>query len=217
MYQRGWPIVPGCSVIVRQMKKLIIAVDADDTIFDENNAVREFMNETYGFAHTEADYLVEGPFDKYWERIWNVSPEEMDEMYEAFVVSTHKANLRPIKGAFEALQKLKENYELVVVTARDHRAVELTHTALAEHYPDIFGDVHFTPLWGNGEKVTKAKICNEIGASYLIDDSFDHCILASEAGVNAFLFGDYGWNRPQELPAGIRRCGNWDEVLALIG
>lgn len=195
------------------MTKKIIAVDADDTIFDENTAVRLFMNETYGFRHTEADYMREGPFETYWERIWNVSPQKMLEMYEQFVTSTHKRNLEPITGAVDALRKLKEAYELVVVTSRDHRAVEFTHHSLAEHYPEIFSDVHFTPLWGNGEKVTKAMICNEIGASYLVDDSFEHCQLASEAGVSAILFGNYGWNCYQELPQKVTRCRDWDAVL----
>jgi 5'(3')-deoxyribonucleotidase len=203
--------------MIKHMTKPIIAVDADDTIFDENNAIRMFINETYGFNHTEADYLVDGPFYGYWERIWNVSPEAMNEMYEAFVVSAHKKNLPPIKGALEALRRLKSKYELVVVTARDDRAVEFTHKSRDEHYPEIFKDVHFVPLWGGGEKVTKAKICNEIGASYLIDDSFDHCTLAAEADVQALLFGDYGWNRFQELPAGVTRCKSWDKVLSVVG
>lgn len=199
------------------MTKQIIAVDADDTIFDENNAIRQFINKTYGYHHTEADYLVDGPFDTYWESIWNVQSDKMIEMYESFVVSEYKKNLPPIKGALKGLQKLKEKYELVIVTARDKRAVELTHQSLEEHYPNIFSDVHFTPLWGNGEKVTKAKICTEIGASYLIDDNFDHCNVAVESGVNAILFGDYGWNRFQKLPAGITRCATWRDVVAAIG
>ena len=39
------------------MTKKIIAVDADDTLFDENTAVRLYMNHHYGFNHTEADYV----------------------------------------------------------------------------------------------------------------------------------------------------------------
>ncbi len=198
------------------MTKQIIAVDADDTIFDENTAVRLFMNDTYGFKHTEADYLTEGPFDSYWEHIWNMDAKQTHDMYEQFVVSSYKQNLKPITGAIEVLRKLKDTYELVIVTTRDNRTTGLTHRALSEHYPDIFTDVHFTPLWGNGEKVTKAMICNEIGATYLIDDSFEHCKLAAEDDVKAILFGDYGWNRTQDLPPTISRCKNWEEVRELI-
>lgn len=198
------------------MAKKIIAVDADDTIFDENTAIRLFINDHYGFTHTEADYLVEGPFEDYWERIWNLDPEQTGAMYEKFVTSSYKENLKPIQGAVEVLRKIRRKYELVIVTSRDNRTTELTHRALAEHYPEIFSDVHFTPLWGNGEKVTKAKICNEIGASYLIDDSFEHCKLAAEANVSALLFGRYGWNKYQDLPKGVTRCKDWDEVWRIL-
>lgn len=78
------------------MNKPIIAVDADDTIFDENNAIRLFINNKYGFNHTEEDYLVDGPFDNYWERIWKVNPEKMDAMYEEFVTSPEKASASSI-------------------------------------------------------------------------------------------------------------------------
>lgn len=199
------------------MTKKIIAVDADDTIFDENTAIRLYMNDNYGFHHTEADYLVEGPFDNYWERIWNLDQQQTHDMYEKFVVSSYKENLKPVNGAIQILKKLKDKYELVIVTSRDNRTTGLTHRALSEHYPTIFSDVHFTPLWGNGEKVTKAKICQEIGASYLIDDSFQHCELASEAGVNAILFGTYGWNCYQTLPDSIVSCKNWEEVWGVLG
>ena len=194
----------------------IIAVDADDTLFDENNAVRLYMNETYGFQHTVDDYMAAGPYDNFWEKIWNRSPEETQEMFESFVRSTYNENLQPVEGAVPVLKELKDKYELVIVTSRDQRNIEMTHASLALHYPAIFAEVHFVPLWGNGEKVTKAKICNEIGASYLIDDNFDHCKLAAEAGVTAILFGDYGWNREQELLDGMVRCNDWDAVRNVL-
>jgi FMN phosphatase YigB (HAD superfamily) len=198
------------------MKKQIIAVDADDTIFDENTAVRLYMNEKYGFSHTADDYLVPGKFSRYWDTIWGTEGVQTDGLYDEFATSDAKKNLKPIPDALETLKLLKAKYELVIVTARDHRTVELTHTALAEHYPEIFSDVHFTPLWGNGEKVTKAKICTEIGASYLIDDCFEHCKLAAEAGIQAILFGTYGWNTYQALPSNVVRCKNWEEVKRII-
>src|SRR5665213_1365983 len=150
--------------------KQIIAVDADDTLFDENTAIRLFMNQTYGFQHSPEDYQTVGPHMRYWEGIWNLSPDETAAGYEAFVISAQKKDMQPLPHALEVLHELKQTYELVIITARDHRSVDMTHHSLTEHYPDIFKDVHFVPLWGDGVNVTKARICNEIGASYLIDD-----------------------------------------------
>jgi FMN phosphatase YigB (HAD superfamily) len=199
------------------MSKPILAIDADDTIYDENNALRLYINDHYGFRHTVADYQVEAPFETYWEDIWNVTPEKMSLMYKEFAHSDYKKELNPIKGALETLQKLKENYELVVVTSQGKSVVDITHYSLVKHYPDIFKDVHFVPLWGGKNKATKAQICNEIGASYLIDDSFEHCRIATEAGVKAIVFGDYGWNKSQELPEGAVRCQNRGEVFMHLG
>lgn len=198
------------------MSKPIIAVDADDTLFDENDAVRQFFNDTYGTNHTIEDYLVEGFYDTYWESIWNRSTEETWKIYEKFLASKYVQDLPPIDGAIEALIILKRDYELVIVTSRDKRNVDITHQSLEKHYPKLFSDVHFVALWGNGEKVTKAAICDEIGASYLIDDNFDHCKLATESGVKAMLYGDYGWNRTQALPAGVTRCRTWKDVLTAL-
>ncbi len=66
-------------------------------------------------------------------------------MYDKFLVSSYKKNLKPITGALQVLLKLKEKYELVLVTSRDNRTTDLTHRALSEHYPKIFSTVYFTP------------------------------------------------------------------------
>ncbi len=188
------------------MPKKIIAIDADDTLFDEINAIRLFMNENYGFQHTIADYSMPGEHMNYFQSIWGLDEEQTDAAYEAFVRSPAKENLKPLPHALEVLTFLKKRYELIIITARDNRGVGLTHKALAEHYPDIFDDVHFVSLWGDG-KQTKAQIAKTVGAGYLIDDSADHCKLAAEAGVHALLFGNYGWTK--QGTTGIQNVKDW--------
>lgn len=193
-------------------KKAVIAVDADDVLFDENNAIRLFHNERFGTNHQPADYSVDGEWGFFWEPIWQTERAETIRRYEEFIEYKLSNNLPPLPGALKVLLQLKDNFELVVVTARDERSVRMTHDALSEHYPQIFKGVHFVPLWGGGAGATKAVICSEIGASYLIDDSFENCALAAEAGVTALLFGGYGWNRSKPLSAGIVRLNSWPEV-----
>lgn len=194
------------------MRNNLIAVDADDTIFDENTAVRLFHNDRYSTKHTEEDYLAPGVYGTFWTHIWNTDEDETIRRYEEFIKHKLKYNLSPLPGALEVLQRLKKTHELVVVTSRDKRSIDMTHEALERHYSEIFKDVHFVPLWGEGKKATKALICNEIGAQYLIDDSYEHCKLAAESGVQALLFGAYGWNSAQELPTDIVRVQNWSAV-----
>ncbi len=195
------------------MKKPIIAVDADDTIFDENTAVRLFHNETYGTKHTDEDYLTPSDYYDSWANVWGVDKAEADKRYEAFILYKLEHNIPPLADALAVLKELQKDYELVVVTSRDERGLAMTHSALMEHYADIFSDVHFVPLWGGGNAdATKAEICKAIGAGYLIDDSYDHCVLAAEVGVEALLFGTYGWNQHQPLKPGMIRALDWAAV-----
>ncbi len=60
--------------------------------------------------------------------------------------------------------------------------------------------------------VTKAEICQKIGAFALLDDSISHLVECAEVGVDGYLFGDYPWNQVEELPNGIVRCLDWQEV-----
>lgn len=195
------------------MVKPIIAVDADETLFDENNAVRLFHNEKYGTNHTAEDYLVEGEFWFYWEAMWGTERAESERRYEEFIQYKLTHHLPALPGALAALQELKKKYELVVVTMRDERSVVITHDALTKQFPEVFQDVHFVPLWGGKPDATKAEICTAIGAEYLIDDSFGHCQLAAQAGIKALLFGDYGWNRTVTLSLGVTRAKDWPAVL----
>ena len=194
------------------MNRQIIAIDADDTIFDENTAVREFHNQAYGTSHTHEDYLAPGVYGTFWEHIWDTDTEETLRRYEEFVEHKLQYNLPPLKGALDVLKWLKKSYELVIVTSRDKRSIKMTHEALEEHYPELFSGVHFVPLWGTNTKATKAQICNEIGADYLIDDSYEHCKVAAESGITSLLFGVYGWNQSQPLVTGMQRVAHWQEV-----
>jgi hypothetical protein len=58
-------------------------------------------------------------------------------------------------------------------------------------------------------KHTKAELCREIGAEYLIDDQIKHCAGAARAGLKAVLFGR---SPGAALPAGVTRAAHWDEV-----
>lgn len=193
--------------------KKTIAVDVDDVLGGENDAVREFMNAKYGFSHSTEDYLQEGPYWGYWESVWGVGPEKGAEMYEEYVKAGVKATHRPVTGSIEAINRLKQDYKLVIVTMRGDRHVEHTHKWLETHFPSTFERVEFLPLWGDKNEITKAQIATEIGAAYLIDDSVEHCTLADEAGIQAVLFGDYGWNRAFKATGSIHRAKDWQAVL----
>lgn len=196
------------------MRKTIIAVDLDDVLGDENTSIRYFINERHGFSHTPEDYDVIGEYGPYWWNIWGVSEEVGLEWYTEFVEAKVRDEIamEVIPGAIEVLKHLEKSYELVIVSSRQPEVLAVTERWLEQYYPKVFKDVHFVEIWGNGKKISKAQICQEIGASYLIDDNANHCTVAQEAGLQGLLFGDYGWNRAVKVAPGVVRVRDWQAV-----
>jgi uncharacterized HAD superfamily protein len=195
-------------------KRQTIAVDLDDVLGNEKEAVRLFINERFGFNHTPEDYLVDGEYWGYWESVWGQDTEKGEEMHQAYIDAGAKGRHEPVTGAFEAIEKLKRKFNLIIITSRGDKHVQITKVWLQNHFPDVFKRVEFIPLWGERKVITKAYIAKQLGAEFLIDDNYEHCEQAVEAGLETILFGTYGWNRRyRHLPSGMTRCDNWAEVL----
>ncbi len=101
---------------------------------------------------------------------------------------THQELL--IEGARSALESLRDNYRLEIVTARNPWRREETALFIARALPDVFDDIHFIRDY-NGDQTTKAQVCLDIGARYLIEDLDDHCEPAIAAGIEVIQFGKY--------------------------
>lgn len=196
------------------MERRRIAVDCDDVIANVNDSMREFINESYGFNHTANDYRVEGEYHRYWERIWGIPEGQSVDWFSRYISSGRMAHLMPVDGALETLEGLRARYSLVLVTARSSLEVGYTEQWLAQHAPKLFDEVAFMHQWRRDEshQVTKGDICRELGADYLIDDNYNHCAGAATLGAQAILFGEYGWNKQDELPPNVSRAKDWAAV-----
>ncbi len=199
------------------MKKQIVAIDIDDVLSDESEAVRAFINKTYGTNHTAKDYLIRAPYWGFWERVWGVDEKEGKIRHEAYITSGVKASLKVIPGAIPIIKALKKHYDLVVVTSRDKRLSDLTERWLEKHFPTTFKSIEFVHVWSDDNQSSKAIICKSIGASYLIDDNLEHCTLVAQEGITSLLFGEYGWNKSEHLPRNVLRVKNWQEIGAYFG
>lgn len=184
----------------------VIAVDIDDTLADHVEAFISWSNQEYGTAFTVDSY------SDHWSELWNTEHAETERRAIAFHEAGEHGRFMIKPGSKEVLVYLKERYDLVVVTARRQMVVEESRGWIQAHYSGIFSDVRFVPIWESNNTVTKAEICRELGASYLIDDLMRHCRLAAQAGIESLLFGDYSWNRHEELPDGVYRVQNWQHV-----
>ena len=196
------------------MKRQIIAVDIDDVLSSQVDIIIEFSNQKYGLNLSHKDFSTPGEYWGYYEKVWGVGEEEGAKRFEEFLAGMYPLTQVVSPEAKDAIQRLKKSYDLEIVTSRGVDYQNGTLQWLEDQVPDVFKGVHFVALWGNGnEKATKAKICQEIGAGYLIDDSVEHCNLAAEAGVTALLFGEWGWSKAQHIHKDVVRVVDWREVL----
>jgi 5'(3')-deoxyribonucleotidase len=189
------------------MTRKSIAIDLDDVLAAHVEAFIAFSNAHYDTNLTVDDY------SDYWASLWHVDDEEIERRAVEFHVPESVAGYAVKEEAIVALQKLHKNYDLYIVTARAKALLAITQKWIDKYFPGIFAGVHFVPIWEPNNKITKADICNQIGATYLIDDLPRHCNVAAESGLTAILFGDYAWNRHEPLDEGVIRCKTWDEIV----
>lgn len=189
------------------MSKLTIAIDADDVLAAHAEAFIEFSNQNYGTNFSLEDY------HESWGELWGIDHDETEKRAKDFYVAKSVAQYKLIKEADLAISKLSQSHRLFLVTARMQMNVNPTYEWIETYFKGVFEDIHFVPIWETNNKATKAEICRQIGADYLIDDLPRHCNLAAEAGIKALLFGDYSWNRSKAVAKGVKRVKNWQEVL----
>lgn len=193
------------------MKKPVVAVDIDDVLAAEAAFIVAYSNKHWNHTLTISDY------QEFWEEMWGVDHDEAErralELHQPGIGGSYE----PMAGAREALLRLCDDFELVVITSRRALVREETLGWLKEHVGDVFSQVVFSGIWDGGRdgahKLTKTEMLRSVGAQYLIDDQLKHCLSAGEAGIRAVLFGNYPWNQADGLPTGVTRCKDWGTVL----
>lgn len=188
------------------MKKQVIAVDCDDVLAEHVGDLVAWTNDNFGTSLRVSDY------SDHWQEFWGVDKDEVEKRSKDYHDSGRHLHLQTKPGALDTILYLKRYFDLVVVTARRNEIIDVTREWLNREYPDIFSDVLFVPIWEEGNTITKADICLGIGADYLIDDLLRHCEIAAKCGIKSVLYGNYNWNKTDELPENVTRCSDWNEV-----
>jgi 5'(3')-deoxyribonucleotidase len=158
-------------------------------------------------------HLTPDDYSEHWGEVWAINHDAVERRALEFHTPEIVGNFGVIDEAERALRSLKKHSDLIVVTARPKHTIDTTNIWLKQHFQGVFSDVHFVPVWEPNNKVTKADICKNIGADYLIDDLIRHCNVAADSGITALLFGEYGWKQREEIHPEVIRVKNWQEVL----
>jgi len=194
--------------------KSTVGIDLDDVLSDFTAPFLEWHNVRYGTDLTLEDLAAA----RYLFEAWDGTKEEAVERLPLFVQEVDLLAIEPIRGATECLDGLQEEYQLIIVSARDPEFSALTDAWIEKYFPGVFDRVILGI--GHSERgersVTKAQVCEEIGASVLVDDQVAHLTEAAEQGIRTLLFGEYPWNRTQPLPPNSLRVADWSEVYAAL-
>lgn len=195
--------------------KQTIAIDIDDTLTDSTETVRRLVNEKLGVNLSREAYLVPDQYWGYWDRVWerNGIGERITyaDILQQFIDGLHPPFL---PDAEAAIAQLAKRYDVIVVTSRDQVREVTTRQWLEEHFDGRIKDVCFTTSHDETKEFTKGQLCRQLGASLLVDDNVEHCQSALDEGLEAILFGAYGWQH--HAPAGMRRRANWREVMGVL-
>jgi 5'(3')-deoxyribonucleotidase len=194
----------------------VVAVDLDEVLGEFIPQLVKFHNANC----TESAQLSSASFFSYeFAKVWGGTRDEAIAKVHQFFDSEYFADIPVLPGAKEGVHALlRMGYRLVVVTSRQFEIELKTRDWINRHFGGCFDNIAFGNHWGlSGAKVSKASLCQELGAKYLIDDSLDYAIECSKKDMRVLLFGTYAWNAndgyPQPLPPTVTRVGNWAQVV----
>ena len=189
---------------------MIIALDLDEVIAEFHNGFIKFHNYSYKTNVSIEDfpdyYLFTGSL--------NITREQaIDRVYE-FYESEFFDQIKPFPGAIVAVNKLKENHKLYIITSRQNDLKPKTKKWLDKHLPNTFEDViHTNSFSPDGSKqLKKSEVCDQIKAEVFIDDRIEYIEECLKHGRKTILF-EAVWNKNKATPKGALKVKGWEEAL----
>lgn len=194
-------------------KKTTIAIDIDDVLSRSAEVIIEYSNNRWGTSLTIDD------FSEDFTKLWQVDDEEMRRRFDEYIELGMPFTYEHDSSAVTALGKMKANYHLIIITSRSTRLKKDTISWVNKNYPGVFKEQHiyFAGFWdeslsGDAIKRTKGELVKSLNADYLIDDQLKHCLSVSDLGIDSILFGNYAWNRTENLPSNVKRSSDWTAI-----
>ena len=189
---------------------MLIATDLDEILASYLSSFFEFHNKKYHTSLTKNDLKYKNLLE-----ICGKTEEELIEKLYCFFKTPYFKNIEPIPGAIEGINVLKENHDLIIVTARQKEISKPTTRWVEKYFPNTFSDIIFTNGNSkNGKMKTKAEVCCNLEVNTLIEDRIEYAIDCSYNGNKVILL-DYPWNQGH-IPKKITRVNSWNEIIETI-
>ena len=190
-----------------------IGIDIDDVLLDFVGTYVLFHNQTYKTNLKKEDFRT---YSFNYAR-GGTMKQAVNSVKQFYSTSFFK-EMKPLSGSVEAINRLKQEYDLYNITSRPDYIFEETVEQIKKHFGNSFLEIYFSSNHYTGRKnsgKSKAEICLQKGISKLIDDSLEYALECAKEGIDALLL-DTPWNQNGEHER-INRVKNWNEILEKLG
>lgn len=183
------------------MKK--IALDLDGVVFDSENLYRVYT-EMYDTDYHKKNTIIDNT-QRIFQKRYNWTEEEFKEFYDENA-KTVLNDADFMTGAVLVLNKLKEKFELIVVTSRND-----FETNIAKEKFKLIGFENIKIFNNEHHKIEKLL---EENVRYMIDDDDIICRNASDNGICALYFKNNASNRIEK--DNVINVNNWGEIYKFL-
>lgn len=193
------------------MKKKTIAFDIDEVLTPLLQEIIKWHNNKYDTSYKLDDFYTYN----YW-LVWGGTKDETIKKVIAFCATDHFRNLKPMDGAAKVVRELADKHRLVIITSRRIELEDITRAWIERYFPNCFEEIYFGNHYAlGGKSISKPDMCKRAGADVLVDDSPSYVKECAANGIDAYLFGEYPWNKMEETP-GVYRASGWDDLLGRL-
>lgn len=174
-----------------------IGVDIDGVVADFVKTFIPLVRERYGVALAEHDIYVHDLF-----LVLGITESEAIELIRATICS----DLDLIDGAKEAIEKLNQEHELILLTARPEDLLDVTERWLSKRGIKYRELVHLR----EGQKFAP-----EHAFDVVVDDHLREVIRFIGKARKIIVF-DHPWNQSFNARGLFDRAYTWNDVLAIV-
>lgn len=197
-------------------EKRTIAIDIDDVVANMMAYAQDWAGGKSGITLDADDYYTDDEYWHFYDSIWRRHKLPDDVSYENFhnKLAVHHLDMGLIEDAGDSIRALNQRFNVIFITSRAPVLYDQTRKWLDKNIDPSIPVYLSAHKLLNSQAMSKGELCVDLGASLLIDDNIDNCQSALDNGVEAILFGRYGWN--QHAPEGLTRCTTWKDILEYL-
>lgn len=186
---------------------MIIGVDLDDTLVCCIKHFLDFYNDKHNTEFAVDDINAYGMWD-----VFGCSKESVMADISEFYSHPAFDNLTPIEGSVQAVQRLTQEHDIYLITARPSYEEGKIRNMIEFNYRSCFKDIILTDqVFEKDNARKKSEICNDIGAKLMIDDSISHAYDCISEGIDVFLM-DMPWNQSYKADDKITKVYSWKDI-----